>query len=205
MKKLIALPIAALCLAATAHAAGTVDASNSVITCSTITKAVIQPKPALLNGGTLPGTVKIKGSLSGCTTNAPGVTSITGSFKGELTGGTNDCVNLLGPTANTGTIEIKWKATPALVNSASTVTVNNGSAVGGLFLGLLPAAYGQFQLGNPPGAALSVAGSFTGGNGGATSTANIITTQDFGAITTLCASSTGVKALNIGLGTISLQ
>ena len=85
------------------------------------------------------------------------------------------------------------------------MTVNNGSAVGGLFLGLPPAAYGQFQLGSPPGAPLSVSGSFTGGNGGATSTANIITTQDFGAITTLCASSTGVKALNIGLGTISLQ
>jgi hypothetical protein len=204
MKKLLALPVAALCLAATAHAAGTVDASNSVITCSTITKGVIQPKPALVTGGTAPGTVKIKGSLSGCTTNAPGVTSITGSFKGELSGGTNDCINLVGPTANTGTIEIKWKSTPGLIISTSTVTVNSGSAVGGLFV-LAPGAYGQFQLGNPPGAALAVSGSFTGGNGGATSVANIITTQDAGAIATLCASTTGVKALNIGIGTITLQ
>ena len=204
MRKLIALPVAALCLAATAHAAGTVDASNSVITCNTITKALIQPKPALLATGTAPAIVKIKGTLSGCTTNAPGVTSITGSFKGELSGGTNNCAGLVGPTTNTGTISVKWKATPALIDSTSTITVNSGSAVGGLFpvgAGL----YGQFQLGNPPGAALSVSGSFTGGDGGATSVATIITTQDAGAIATLCASTTGVKALNIGLGSITLQ
>ena len=132
MKKLIALPIAALCFAATAHAAGTVDASNSTITCNTILKGIIQPKPALVNGGLDPATIKIKGSLSGCTTNAPGVTSITGTFKGELTGGMNSCAGLVGPTTNTGTISVKWKATPALIDSTSTVTVNSGSSVGGL-------------------------------------------------------------------------
>jgi len=205
MKSLLALPIAALCLAASAHAAGTVDASNSTITCSTLTKAVIQPIPALRYGGTLPGTVKIKGALSGCTTNAPGVTSISGTFGGLLTGGLNDCVNLLGPTAYTGTLTIKWKSVPGLINAVSTVTVNAWSAVGGLFLFLAPASYGEFQLGNPPGAALGVAGSFTGGDGGATSKATVVTTQDMNAITALCNSATGVKALNIGLGTITLQ
>ena len=204
MKKITSLTVSALCLAATVHAAGTVDASNSTITCSTLTKAVIQPKPALVNSGALPATVKIKGTLSGCTTNAPGVTSITGSFSGLLTGGVNDCGSLIGPTANTGTITLKWKSVPGLIIPTSTVTVNAGSAVGGLFL-LGSAAYGQFQLGNPPGAALSVAGSFTGGDGGATSTATVITTQDVGAIGTLCGSATGVKLLNIGLGTITLQ
>jgi len=204
MKKLIALPIAALCFAATAHAAGTVDASNSTITCNTILKGIIQPKPALVNGGLDPATIKIKGSLSGCTTNAPGVTSITGTFKGELTGGMNSCAGLVGPTTNTGTISVKWKATPALIDSTSTVTVNSGSSVGGL-IAVGPGQYGQFQLGNPPGAALSVAGSFTGGNSGATSVATVVTTQDIGAIGTLCGSATGVKALNIGIGSITLQ
>jgi hypothetical protein len=204
MKKLLVLPIAALCLAATAHAAGTVDASNSVITCNTLTKAVIQPKPALINGGSLPATVKIKGTLSGCSTNAPGVTSISGSFSGLLTGGTNDCASLIGPTTNTGTITLKWKSVPGLINPISTVTVTSGSAVGGLF-SLPPGAYGQFQLGNPPGAALAVAGSFTGGNGGATSTATVITTQDAIGIGVQCGTATGVKSLNIGIGTITLQ
>ena len=205
MKKLIALPVAALCFAATAHAAGTIDASNSTITCNTITKGVIQLKPALVTGGTLPGVVKIKGTLSGCTTTAPGVTSITGTFKGELTSTANDCANLVGPTSNTGTIAVKWKAIPALIDPTSTVTVTAGDAVGGLFLGVPPGAYGLFQLGNPPGSALSVAGSFTGGNGGATSVASIVTTQDAGALGTLCASPTGLKALNMGVGTITLQ
>ena len=127
MKKLIALPVAALCFAATAHAAGTVDASNSTITCNTITKAVIQLKPALVTGGLLPGTVKIKGSLSGCTTNAPGVTSITGTFKGELTGGMNDCADLIGPTTNTGTIDdqVEGDARRSSIPT-STVTVTAG-------------------------------------------------------------------------------
>ncbi len=203
MKLLLVLPLAALGMAATVHAAGTVDASNSVITCNTITKGVIQPKPALVTGGTLPGTVKIKGTLSGCTTNAPGVTSISGSFSGLLTGGTNDCAALVGPTPNTGTITVKWKAVPGLINPVSTVTINAGSAVGGLF-GFGPAFYGQFQLGNPPGAPLSVAGSFTGGDGGATSTSNVLTSQDTGAILALCGA-TGVKTLNIGIGTITLK
>ena len=204
MKKITSLTLSALCLAATVHAAGTVDASNSTITCNTLTKAVIQPKPALMNGGALPATVKIKGTLSGCTTNAPGVTSISGSFSGVLGGGVNDCASLLGPTANTGTITLKWKSVPGLIIPTSTVTVNAGSAVGGLF-NLGTASYGEFTLGNPPGAALTVAGSFTGGDGGATSTSTVITTQDVGAIGALCASATGVKTLNIGVGTIKLQ
>lgn len=141
---------AVLGAAVAAHAAGTVDASNSVISCNTLTKAVIQPKPALVLGGLAATTVKIKGTLSGCTTNAPGVTSITGSFSGTLVGGLNDCASLLGPTANTGTITIKWKATPGLINPVSTVTINSGSAVGGSFL-FGPGSYGQFDLGNPPG------------------------------------------------------
>ena len=190
--------------AVVAHAAGTVDASNSTITCNTLTKAVIQPKPTLVTGGALPATVKIKGALSGCTTNAPGVTSITGTFSGTLTGGVNDCASLVGPTTNTGTITIKWKASPALITPVSTVTINSGSAVGGLHA-LGSASYGQFQLGNPPGAALSVTGSFTGGDGGATSTATVVTTQDVGEILTLCGTPKGVKVLNIGIGTITLQ
>jgi hypothetical protein len=205
MKKVFILPMAVLCLAATAHAAGTVDASNSTITCASLTKAGIKLKPALVNGGLLPTTVSIKGALSGCTTNAPGVTSISGSFKGTLTGGTNSCAGLLGPTTNTGTIAIKWKATPGLIDSTSTVQINSGAAVGGLFAGLPPGAYGQFQLGSPPGAALSVTGSFTGGDGGATSTATVITTQDAIALAGLCATTNGVKALNIGIGVLTLQ
>jgi hypothetical protein len=204
MKKMLVVPIAALCFAATAQAAGTVDASNSTITCNSLIKAGIQLKPGLVNGGTLPTSVKIKGQLSGCTTNAPGVTSISGSFSGTLTGGTNSCVSLIGPTTNTGTITIKWKSTPGLIDATSTVTITSGSAVGGIFTGLPPGSYGQFQLGNPPGAALSVTGSFTGGDGGATSVATVVTTEDVGAVAAMCGGG-GVKKLSIGIGTITLQ
>jgi hypothetical protein len=209
MKKVLVLSLAALCLSATARmAAAQEDASNNTITCNTITKGSISLKPALIVGGTVVGgVVKIKGSLSGCTTDNANITSITGSFKGELASTTtNDCVNLLGPTTNTGTIVIKWKSTPALVSSTSTVTITAGDAVGGLFAGLPPGTYGQFDLGNPPGTALAVTGSFTGGDGGATSVATVITTQDTGALAVACAPpSKGLKTLNIGLGTITLQ
>jgi hypothetical protein len=205
MHKLLVLPLAVLCLSVTVRTAGAVDASNSTVTCNTITKGQIKPKPSLVNGGTEPSTVKIKGKLSGCTTNAPGVTSITGSFKGELTGGTNDCAGLVGLTTNVGTIDLKWKATPALDDNTSTVTLVAGSAVGLVVGPFGSGLYGAFGLGNPPGLALSVTGSFTGGNGGATSVATVITTQDIGEIATECASTKGVKVLNIGLGSITLQ
>lgn len=208
MKNLLALRagaacFAALCIATTANAAGTIDASNSTITCSTFTKAVFKPKPNLVVGGALPATISIKGKLSGCATNAPGVTSISGSLSGTLTLPNNDCSSLNGPVAGTGTLTLKWKASPGLVDSVSTVTVNLNSAVGGLF-NLGPANFGQIQLGNPPGAALAVSGAFTGGDGGATSTASLIFSQDVNEFTLLC-SSGGIKALNIGVGTITLQ
>ncbi|MCC6848775.1 MAG: hypothetical protein IT294_09760 [Deltaproteobacteria bacterium] len=191
--------LAALCIATTAIAAGDIDASNSTVTCSTFLKTVFKPKPTLIVGGTQPATVSIKGKLGTCTTNAPGVTSITGSFKGTLTM-LNDCS---GFGAATGTITFKWKASPALIDSVSTVTVNAGSAVPNLFM-LGSAAYGQLQLGNPPGAAVSVSGSFTGGDGGATSAGNFIFSQDQNTFIALCGG-TGIKELNIGVGTITLQ
>ncbi len=202
MKKVLALAVSTLSLAAAvAHAAGTVDASNSTITCSTITKGVIKADPPFVNGGTAPGTLKFKGKLSGCTTDAA-VTSITGSFSGVLTGATNDCASLAGATTSAGTITIKWKASPELIVKTSTVTVSSGGSVGSVFT-LGPSVYGQFDLGAPVGNALAVAGSFTGGDGGATSSATIITTQDLLSTFTLC--DTGVKTLNMGVGTVTLQ
>jgi hypothetical protein len=202
MRHLLLVAGAVLGAAVTAHAAGTVDASNSFIQCNTFTKASIKLIPALVNGGTALTTVKIKGALSGCVTNA-GVTSISGTVSGVLTGGTNDCINLIGTIPSTGTLTVKWKSTPGLINPVSTVTVNFGSSEGGFF-GFGPADYGRFDLGNPPGAALAVSGSFTGGDGGATSTASVLTSQDINAILAGCGGA-GVKALDIGIGTITLQ
>lgn len=202
MKKAFALTVSALLFAGVAHAAGTVDASNSTITCSTITKGVIKAAPPFVNGGTSPGTLKFKGKLDGCTTDAA-VTSITGSFSGLLTFATNDCAALAGSTSSTGTITIKWKSSPGLIVNTSTVTVGSGSAVGSVFVLEGSSLYAQFDLGAPVGNALAVAGSFTGGDGGASSSAKILTTQDLAATFNLC--STGVKTLNIGLGKVTLQ
>ena len=69
--------------------------------------------------------------------------------------------------------------------------------------------YGYFGLGpNPratgtPGIAVAVSGAFTGGDGGAGSTADIILQQDLAVLIGQC--STGLKGLNIALGQLQLS
>jgi hypothetical protein len=206
MKNLLALAIApclaVLCIATTASAAGGIDASGETITCSTFTKAVFKPKPSLVNGGTLPVTISIKAKVTGCSSSIPGL-SISGSLSGTLTAAVNDCANVNSPPGLTGTLTLKWKASPGLLDPVTTITVNPNSVVSGNF-NLGSAFWGELQLGNPPGAAVAVSGSFAGGDGGATSTATMIFSQDVNTFVSLC-STTGIKALNIGVGTITLQ
>jgi hypothetical protein len=190
-----------------------VDASNGTVTCETITKGVIKPKPALMNGGTTnPTLIQISGTLGGCSSPDTAVTFPEGKskFKGLLTATNNDCAGLAGPSASTGTITISWGTVPALVNKTSTVTVSAGGSAGGFGL-VAGALRGTFNLGEgapsdgSPSSALAVSGAFTGGDGGASSGSVVVTQQAVSTILAGCADTLkGLKQINIGAGTIHL-
>jgi hypothetical protein len=201
----------ALSFALASTAAAQIDVSNSTVTCNTVIKGSIKLAPALITGGALPTAFKIKGKLGGCTTNAGGVTLLDGksSFSGVVNVPTNDCAALLNPGAVSGTITVKWKATPAILPTSSTITLDSGDATAGLFATGWGAPYGYFGLGiNPrpsgnPGNPLAVAGAFTGGSGGVNSTADIVTGEDTALILGQCGGA-GVKAITIAIGQLKL-
>ena len=51
----------------------------------------------------------------------------------------------------------------------------------------------------------SVTGAFAGTDGGASTTFFATTSEDFGALGTLCASTNGIKQVHFGLATLHLQ
>ena len=83
------------------------------------------------------------------------------------------------------------------MQTSSVVTVT--TIAGSLFAAPWGANYGEFSLGSS-----GVTGAFTGGDSGASSSTTAVTSQDLGAILAGCATTTGVKTLNIGLGQIKL-
>jgi hypothetical protein len=188
------------------------DNSNGMVTCNTITKGVVKFKPSLTSAGGFPGTVQISGVLGDCTTDVAGVTLPEGKskFKGVLNSADNGCGGLSGPSTSTGTITITWGTIPAVTNKVSTVTISSGGSAGG-FSTIVGALRGTFDLGTSPPAnggptsALAVAGGFTGGDGGATSGATVVTQQSVGSILFGCGSTTGLKSLNIGAGALRLK
>jgi hypothetical protein len=199
----------ALLIPASHAAAPPIDVTDNTATCNTINKGVLKFKPPLINGGTTATVVSIAGKLAGCTTDAAGVTinDFKSSFKGAINTPNNDCAGLVGPSTATGTITIKWNATPKITPTSTVVTVSSGDVTTGVFSASWGGAYGYFGLGvNPrpsgtPGSPLSSTGAFTGGDGGASSTSDAITQEDLAVILGQCAAK-GVKALNIGIGQI---
>jgi hypothetical protein len=192
--------VLALGSAATA-AAPPVDASPDTVICNTVI-GTVAIKPALVNGGTATSTlITVKGTLNGCSVTGPNpVTVLSGSFSGKLTGTTNNCTSLLGSATVAGSLTVKWKTVEKLLDAKSVVTP--GTQTGGVFGPTSwGAGYGQFNLGAP---GTSVTGSFQGGNGGATSTAILVTGEDLGATLAGCAGA-GMKTFHIGIGQLKLQ
>ena len=121
----VGLVLAALVATPAFAGAPKVDVSNDSITCNTLI-ATAGVKPSLVNGGSSPTLVTLKGTLGGCTVSgANAATVVSGSFSGKLTGTSNDCASLAGTTALTGTLTFKWKgaATTPLLQTSSIVTV----------------------------------------------------------------------------------
>ncbi len=209
----------ALLIPASHAASVTSDNSNSSVTCNTINKGVIKLKPALTNVDSGPAVISLKGKLAGCSTDAVDsnsdpvtLTDLKSSFKGSITAPTSDCASLLGPSTAAGTVTIKWKADNGvkLDEASSTVTISSGDVTTGLYAAPFGAAYGAFGLGTTsfasgsPGGPLAVTGGFTGGDGGASSQANVVTNEDISFILAQCGGK-GVKALTIGIGNLNLS
>jgi hypothetical protein len=195
----VAMPLALL-IPSSGAAAPAVDVSNDTVACNTLNKGVIKIKPPLINGGTAVPVFSVSGKLAGCSTSAAvAINDFKSSFKGTLTGTSNDCAGLLDGSGITGSIVTKWNAPPKITPTSSTITITAGDVTNGVFSAPWGGAYGRFQLGSPPGGPLAVSGAFTGGDGGINSTAVAVTQEDITVILAQCAGK-GVKALTIGLG-----
>lgn len=188
-----------------------VDVSNETITCNTIVKGSIKISPALVFGGTAPSALyKVKGKLAGCVTSAPGVAIVDGksSFSGFIEPSSNDCASSF--SSAIGLVTVKWKASTAITPTSSTIAINAGALTSGLFSPDYGGNYPYFGLGINPrpsgsaGIALAVGGAFTGGDGGAGSTADFIVGEDISVFINRCNDS-GVKALTITLGQFQLS
>ncbi len=184
-----------------------IDTTNYTVSCDTLSKGVVQFKPSLILGGTLQETTKIKGTLSGCTaTPAAGgdpVTVISGSVSGLLSTPTNDCGALLGPSAATGTLTIKWKTVQKLANATTSITIGAGNVSGGLTAPFADTAqYGLFNI-----SGTTQSGAFGGTSGtGTGSFTKSITTQGFNALGAACTPpALGLKAINLGSTEVGLK
>jgi hypothetical protein len=189
--------------------------ANDTVKCGTISKGVIKPKPVLNNTGVAPSVFSISGTLGGCTSPSnPNLVFPEGKskFKGTINAPTSNCAGLAGPSTSTGTLTITWGATDSvsgagMLNKTSTVTIPSNGSVGN-FAVVAGDSHGTFDLGQPGApAALSVTGGFTGGNGGATSTATVITQESVTTILSFCAlpAPKGLKQITIGVGGLTLQ
>jgi hypothetical protein len=196
-------------LVSTGAFAQTVDATHYTIVCDTFSKASAGFKPSLVIGGALtPESVKLKGTLSGCTATPDGsnppITVVSGSVSGLLTGGTNDCLSLLGPSMAAGTITIKWKvASPVKLTSATTtITVTSGDISGGTSTPFADAAsYGSFSI-----SSTTQTGPFGGPSGtGAASFTKALTVEGVTNLGSQCApGGKGLKAVNFGPTEVNL-
>jgi len=209
-----------------------VNAANDTITCNTVI-AKLSFNPALTSTGATSGAenVSVSGKVAGCTTSA--ATTVTGgtfSTKDPVTkidvplvsdGGSN-CLSLAGLHNLTGNLNFKWSTAtgaPKLVNNQSIVgtnhfvgnvlslhTANGGGVAQNGTDNQWDAQYGEFQLGvTQTGNPMSVTGSFTGGNGGATSVSRQATQLDVGALLGTACTTKGSKSATIGIGYVTLQ
>ena len=163
-----------------------IDGTGTVGTC--VETGKIKLKPALVNGGTEPGTTKVKakGTCSGGTLDGANVVSTKAKGSGTTT--TNDCVNLIGTSASNLTLTIKWKVAPGtqkLNPSIATFTSQTGGATGD--------GHGSFDI-----TGSITSGSFTGNP----VTAHVETDQLVADLGAACAAK-GIKKITFGLNGMS--
>ena len=198
------LELAAAGGAGTSQAATPLDAADCSVQCLTFSGKTTFSPPLTDTGIGPSDLIKLRGVVGGCTVSGAtcaGLTVLSGKVLGTLNGTTDSCAALLGTSITTGELVVKWKTNQPLLDSTSQLSLNAGSVVGTLFPGLPPGVYGQFLIGGP----VTVSGAFHGSDGGATSTATVVSSEDVSALSSACASSKGLKGLTIGLGNAVLQ
>jgi len=130
------------------------------------------------------------------------VTILTSSFSGKLTGTSNNFTSLLGVSTVTGTIKISWKTDKATPIVQTSTVLTPGAITGGLYVPAAPiaGAYGEFHIGG----GVSATGAFLGGDGGASSTTDAVTSQSAAALAVNGTLPAGIKSINLGLGNIAI-
>jgi hypothetical protein len=205
------------------------DVTHSTITCNSVVGTLKFNPPLTLAGDpdtTPPGSVAVKATLGGCSTNASGVTVLSGAGAtgktSPITSAHSSCNGLSGLSDSTsGDLVTKWKTatgTPKITPTASTLHI--AQTFGGVFNDggdTTPAAdsdswggqYGIFMVGTNAAhggtAQPTVSGAFQGNNSGHTSTIDATTGQSFDQIALQCLLGIPVKALNFGIGGATLQ
>ena len=205
MTKRIAVALTLLATVWTPAFAGgpVVDATTYTVQCNTVIGS-IKFSPALVNQGTATSeTGKVKATLAGCAVVTPsdsGLTIESGAVSGKLTSSSNDCATLVSGGPASGTLKIKWKTTPKLLDSTSIETVS--ALTFSFFVPPSPftGTYGAFHI-----TASGITGPFQGSDGGATSFGDGSSGQDVTALLGACASTKGLSLVNFGVGDIMLQ
>ena len=181
------------------------DAENDKIVCNNV-RDTVSITPPLINGGTASSVVlKLTAAhLAGCSVtdsaDVPVAITITGQVSGKLRiagPNANDCANLVGPLTVTGDeLPVTWTADPTLKVKTSKVTF---TSITGAPIGVANAVYADFSSNS----GISVRHVFTGGDNGASSSLELVTTDDITSILSRCATS-GVKSVTIGFGQLKL-
>jgi hypothetical protein len=190
-----AAPIGLIAVAGTAGATKTppVNATNNTVSCTTIKGTVTFVPPVTSSETAGSSSTKIKATVTGCTSNAGGLTVTSGAAAGTLTDsrttGEDGCTALAGGSSATGPITIKWKTSPKLSSGSSVIHVNSeAGGVGG-------DGNATFQIpGTTPNGTPS--GSFQGTDAGSGDLASAQTTTSALSILGTC-DSKGLKTIHI--------
>ena len=201
MKKLlltaaaVAMPVGLVAATGGVASAGApkTDVTNASISCTNVSGS-LKFAPALTLAGGQPENTSVKLTVGGCTvTGAPGVTVSVGKGTGVLHSANNNASGLLGSTAVTGQVNIKWTSNVKLTSKMSTVAVTfftGGTSTDGF-------ATLDILAGDA-----SVSGDFAGNNAGASTTLHAETGQSVADLTAILAApkTKGIKSVTMVSG-----
>lgn len=198
--------VASAILIGSAHGAlAQADVSNDQIRCGTVI-ATTSFRPALtFDGSANSVAIKVKGKLYGCVDlTHPTVIIDSGSFRGMLSGTTNDCMRLTGTQPLQGSLTYKWNANPAtpILQTSSVQTVTSWSRAT-FAPALVNPTFGATNYLNYTLGTGLLRGAFTGGDAGATSQNASVSSENNQFFIANCGSG-GIKTIHTGLGTITL-
>jgi hypothetical protein len=194
------------------------DVTNDSIQCDQIT-GKITFAPPLQDGGTAAATAQVKLKVSDCTDDAVPSGVVSGATViGSLTLANNDCANLFsGLQSWAGSLTANWRPAAGVKLTTKQSTIALSQVNGAVFGSGVPTGdnttwtgeYGLVQFGTDANqgatAAPSVTGDFTGGNGGSGSTFDLATNETNNNLQTACGSTSGLKQLTAGIGSLSLD